>query len=35
MHALSGPAQHTALEVLAGNSVETIIQQDDGVDEFH
>jgi phosphoglucomutase len=30
-HALSGPAQRTALEVLAGNSVETIIQRDDGV----
>jgi phosphoglucomutase len=30
-HALSGPAQRTALEVLAGNSVQTIIQQDDGV----
>src|SRR5208282_1601632 len=30
-HALSGPAQNTALEVLAANSVETIIQQDDGV----
>ena len=30
-HALSGPAQRTALEVLAANSVETIIQQDDGV----
>jgi phosphoglucomutase len=29
-HALSGPAQRTALEVLAGNEVETIIQQDDG-----
>jgi phosphoglucomutase len=30
-HALSGPAQRTALEVLAGNSAETFIQQDDGV----
>jgi phosphoglucomutase len=30
-HALSGPAQVTALEVLAGNGVETIIQQNDGV----
>src|SRR5262249_22776145 len=30
-HALSGPAQRTALEVLAGNAVETIIQRDDGV----
>jgi len=30
-HALSGPAQRTALEVLAGNRVETIIQRDDGV----
>jgi phosphoglucomutase len=30
-HALSGPAQRTALEVLAGNSVQTIIQRDDGV----
>src|SRR6185295_10676095 len=29
-HAASGPAQRTALEVLAGNSVETIIQRDDG-----
>ena len=29
-HALSGPAQRTALEVLAGNDVETIIQSDDG-----
>jgi phosphoglucomutase len=31
MHALSGPAQRTALEVLAANGVETIIQRDDGV----
>src|SRR5215471_13759398 len=30
-HAVSGPAQSTALEVLAGNGVETIIQKDDGV----
>jgi phosphoglucomutase len=30
-HALSGPAQRTALEVLAGNNVETVIQKDDGV----
>jgi phosphoglucomutase len=30
-HALSGPAQRTALEVLAANNVETIIQTDDGV----
>jgi phosphoglucomutase len=30
-HALSGPAQCTALEVLAGNQVETIVQRDDGV----
>ena len=30
-HALSGPAQRTALAVLAANNVETIIQQDDGV----
>jgi phosphoglucomutase len=30
-HALSGPAQRTALEVLAGNGVETIVQRDDGV----
>jgi phosphoglucomutase len=29
-HALSGPAQGTALEVLAGNDVETVIQRDDG-----
>src|SRR5215468_6357916 len=27
-HALSGPAQSTTLEVLAGNGVETIIQRD-------
>ena len=30
-HALSGPAQCTALEVLAANGVDTIIQRDDGV----
>jgi phosphoglucomutase len=30
-HALSTPAQSTALEVLAANSVETIIQRDNGV----
>jgi phosphoglucomutase len=30
-HALSGPAQRTALEVLAANQMETIIQPDDGV----
>ncbi|HWF11449.1 MAG TPA: phosphoglucomutase (alpha-D-glucose-1,6-bisphosphate-dependent) [Bryobacteraceae bacterium] len=30
-HALSGAAQRTALEVLAANSAETIIQQNDGV----
>jgi phosphoglucomutase len=30
-HALSGPAQRTALEVLAANNVETIIQRGDGV----
>ena len=30
-HALSGPAQRTALEVLAANGVETAIQQGDGV----
>jgi phosphoglucomutase len=29
-HALSGPAQRTALEVLAANGVETLIQQGDG-----
>ena len=29
-HALSGPAQRTALEVLAANAVETVIQRDDG-----
>jgi phosphoglucomutase len=30
-HALSGPAQRTALEVLAANGVDTVIQRDDGV----
>ena len=30
-HAVSGPAQRTALEVLAANGVEAIIQRDDGV----
>jgi phosphoglucomutase len=30
-HALSGPAQRTALEVLTANEVETVIQRDDGV----
>src|SRR5229473_69166 len=30
-HALSNPAQRTALEVLAGNGVDTVIQRDDGV----
>jgi phosphoglucomutase len=30
-HALSAPAQRTALEVLAANQVETIIQEKDGV----
>src|ERR1700756_3312846 len=29
-HAVSGPAQRTALEVLAANNVDTIIQRDDG-----
>jgi phosphoglucomutase len=29
-HALSGPAERTALEVLAANGVETVIQSDDG-----
>jgi phosphoglucomutase len=29
-HAISGPAQRTALEVLAANEVETILQRDDG-----
>jgi phosphoglucomutase len=30
-HALSGPAQRTALEVLAANGVETVLQNHDGV----
>jgi phosphoglucomutase len=30
-HAVSDPAQRTALEVLAANNIETIIQQDNGV----
>jgi phosphoglucomutase len=30
-HAISGPAQRTALEVLAANGIETIIQREDGV----
>jgi len=30
-HALSRPAERTALEVLAGNGVETVIQEGDGV----
>src|SRR5829696_8893463 len=30
-HCLSGPAQRTALEVLATNGIETVIQRDDGV----
>jgi phosphoglucomutase len=30
-HALSAPAQRTALEVLAANGIETIIQENDGV----
>src|SRR5215813_3902141 len=30
-HALSTPAQRTAVEVLAANGVETIIQENDGV----
>jgi phosphoglucomutase len=30
-HALSGPAERTALEVLAANDVNTIVQRDDGV----
>ncbi len=29
-HALSGPAEHTALEVLAGNGIETLIQNGNG-----
>src|SRR6185436_11289060 len=30
-HGLSAPAQRSALEVLAANGVETVIQKDDGV----
>jgi phosphoglucomutase len=30
-HAISGPAQRTALEVLAANNVDTVIQSDNGV----
>ena len=30
-HAVSGPAQRTALEVLAANGVETVLQRDDGI----
>jgi phosphoglucomutase len=30
-HALSAPAQRTALEVLAANNTDTVIQRDDGV----
>ncbi|HXI50129.1 MAG TPA: phosphoglucomutase (alpha-D-glucose-1,6-bisphosphate-dependent) [Candidatus Saccharimonadales bacterium] len=30
-HAASAPAQHSALEVLAANEVETFVQRDDGV----
>jgi phosphoglucomutase len=30
-HAISGPAERTALEVLSANNVETILQRDDGV----
>src|SRR6516164_1557791 len=30
-HALSGPAQRTALEVLAANGVETVLQEKDAV----
>jgi phosphoglucomutase len=30
-HALSGPAQRTAVEVLAANGVETFLQENDGV----
>ena len=30
-HALSGPAERTALEVLAANGAQTVIQRDDGV----
>src|SRR5437870_3792743 len=34
-HALSDPAQRTALEVLAGNGVNTLIQRDNGRSEEH
>jgi phosphoglucomutase len=34
-HALSGPAQQTALEVLAPNGVETIIQENDAILTFN
>src|ERR1700740_2355046 len=30
-HGLSSPAQRTALEVLAANNVETVVQRNDGV----
>src|SRR5262245_17634844 len=30
-HAVSGPAQRTALEVLGANGMQTVIQRDDGV----
>ena len=30
-HALSAPAQRTAIEVLVANNIETVIQQNDGV----
>src|SRR5262249_37175161 len=30
-HAVSGPAQVTAIEVLTGNGIETVIQREDGV----
>src|SRR4029079_5878936 len=30
-HALSAPAERTALEVLAANGIDTVIQKDDGV----
>ncbi len=30
-HALSGPAHRSALEVLAANNIETVIQRDDGI----
>jgi len=34
MHPLPSPAQRSALEVLAANNVETIIQKDDGAAHF-